>query len=224
MTRSELLTAIKAYRDQGYTLEVKLNTTNDALQAEYNRLHAAWKSHNVDTVENCEPVAVAPVVEVVQELAPIDELAELAEVFEVGFTAEPVAPVVDLPTQRNIAAEVVAETKATDTYWLTWNAAYYRAVDALATTKHQSELTTYQAKWNTMMNSKTQKAALINHGQVGLVVVLMMIEFLKLTAILIGFTLAFTYPLMRRVAINHALIYSSFKSAVSVARRTLQHA
>lgn len=64
----------------------------------------------------------------------------------------------------------------------------------------------------------------INHGQVGLVVVLMVIEFLKLTAVLIGFTLAFTYSLIRRTAINQALIYDSFKSAVNVAKRTLQTA
>lgn len=129
--------------------------------------------------------------------------------------------VVPVPTINNIADEMITEAKATDNYWINWNAAYYQAIDTLATKKHHVELVQFNDKWNTMIDSKTTAK---NHSEVGLIVVLMVVEFLKLTAVLLSFTIVFTYSLVRRTAINHALIYDSFKSAVSVAKRTLQTA
>lgn len=97
MTRQQLVTLIKEYRDQGYILEVKLNTTTEALRKEYDRLQSAWKVDNVDTEEvvSAEPAEAAQTqygavsgIEVCKtESAP----AEIAE-FDVIETVLPVIP------------------------------------------------------------------------------------------------------------------------------------
>jgi hypothetical protein len=219
MTRNELLTAIKIFRDQGYSLQIKLNASNEALRIEYNRLQLAWNSHNIDAVATLEPDEELPEASIVPasksdeatieylEMAgcDIDDFEAIADARQ--FLDENAPWTIET---SSLAEQFVNEIKAEDTYWQSWNAAYFRAMDALKTPA--------------LVPAPIPTHKQINHGEFGIALCLMIVECWRVVATLLVPLIAQTFNVVRQTAITSTLVMKGFKHAALLAKKSLQTA
>jgi hypothetical protein len=215
MTHYQLQQALKTLRDQGYDVKVKLNAKTFLLQAEYDRLQQEISA--VETVELSEPevyqiitetgfVSLTTNHESTEEFINSGILDNCVNVenWDCGDVRNfnPDTLYCELLTPRNIAAEYIADN-APD-YWATWDASYTSAIESL----------------------KPVTPALIptpvNHGEVGIATILIVLEAWQLVATLLVPLIVQTYIAVRKITIDTTLVVEGFKHSAILAKKSLQ--